>query len=312
MPQKLLNSKVSIIVPFYNREKFLAETIESILAQTHSNWELMLVNDGSTDRGDRIARQFISQHPEMIFLYSHPDRANRGASASRNLGVRKASGDLITFLDSDDILLPTSLEKELKAFQENPDADAVCGTLQYWFSWDKSKYRYESDFVVDLGVEVQRLYDSPQMLVHNLRSSGRKPGMGCVTVRRELVEKFTLFEDDFARGGEDQIFWAILSLNAKVYVLEDCLLKYRQHSVSSTAGVADDGKAIADWEKFLSWLEKYLRENEIEDADVWSAVKASRKEIVRRRNFAPVLNLYRKILPTRFRYRIRDWISRIR
>jgi len=312
MPTTLNNSKVSVIVPFYNRGKFLAETIESILGQTYSNWELILVDDGSTDRSELTARHFISKHPEKIFIYSHPKNENLGASSSRNLGVQNATGDFITFVDSDDILLQDALEIQLNAFHENPDADVVCGTLRYWFSWDKLNYQKESDFVVDLGVDKQKLYRPPQLFIHNLGYSGRKPGMGCFMVRKGITDGTRLFEDGFRYTCEDQICWAKLSLNTKIYVLDRCLLKYRQHSISSTSEVTRERRAISDWEQFLEWLDDYLKESAIDDSAVWSGLESTRREVARRRTLAPILDIYRKLLPIRVRYRIRDWISRNR
>ncbi len=304
------NSKVSIVIPFYNRENLIEETIESVIVQTFPNWEIILVDDGSYDMGSEIVSQYVAKYPGKIFLHSHPNLAHLGASASRNTGIANATGDFITFLDSDDLLYPNALEIELNAFSENPQADAVCGTLEYWFSWNLSGSGLESDFVVDLGVESEKLYEPPSLHIHNLRSSGRKPGMGCVMVRSAFVEKFPLFEDGFNYTCEDQICWAVISIHAKIYLLKHCLLKYRQHPLSSTSKVEDEGRAVRDWELFLEWLENYLEENGVADSEVWQSIRASRKEINHRRKFAPILNLYRKLLPIRYRYKIRDWILR--
>src|SRR5690606_41464320 len=84
---------VSVIIPFYNAERFIEEAIESVLVQTYPHWELLLVNDGSTDGSKEIAERYAEQYPERIRYLEHPDRANQGASASRNMGIRHARGD---------------------------------------------------------------------------------------------------------------------------------------------------------------------------------------------------------------------------
>ena len=314
MPKILHNetNKVSIIIPFFNREQFLAESVESLLAQTFQNWELILIDDGSTDNSSIIAQEFVNKYPTKIFLYSHKNGENRGASSSRNLGIKSANGDFITFLDSDDVFLPHTLEIEIAAFEQNPQADVVCGTLQYWFSWTEKHDKKERDFFVDLGVSTEKLYKPPKLLVHNLRAGGRKPGIGCVILKSEFAKQFDLFEDDFVYVGEDQIFWAITSLYAKIYVLEDCLAKYRQHSRSSNASVFESGDANADLEKFSVWLENYLIENKIEDQEVWKALKSWQKENDFREKYQWLINLYQRIFPFHIRYRVRDLIIKWR
>src|SRR5687767_8270641 len=122
---KFNQAKVSIIIPFFNREEFLAESIESVLTQTYQNWELLLINDGSTDKSLEIAENFVEKYPGRIFIHAHENGRNRGASSSRNLGIKHATGGFITFLDSDDVFLPETLEIEIEAFARNPEADVV-------------------------------------------------------------------------------------------------------------------------------------------------------------------------------------------
>lgn len=300
--------KVSVIIPFFNREEFLAAAVDSVLAQTETNWELILIDDGSTDSSHAIAEQFIEKHPQKIFMYRHEGGKNRGASSSRNLGIEYASGDFITFLDSDDVFLPETLEIELQAFAANPQADVVCGTLQYWFSWTHQAGKKERDFFVNLGVQTKKLYQPPDLLVHNLRAGGRKPGIGCVILRSEFAKKFKMFGDDFRYVSEDQLFWAKVSLYAKIYIVDACLAKYRQHNLSSSKVLLKSGKAAADWKQFLDWLENYLTENKIDNADVWQGLKSCRRENKYKDRYKFFLNSYRRFLPYHLRYRIRDFI----
>src|SRR5919199_4729628 len=96
---------ISVIIIFLNEEKFIQEAIESVFAQTYDRWELLLVDDGSTDDSTRIALQYAAQFPDKVRYLEHPDHLNRGASASRNLGISHANGDILAFLDSDDVWL---------------------------------------------------------------------------------------------------------------------------------------------------------------------------------------------------------------
>src|ERR687889_2435319 len=90
---------VSSIIIFLNRERFIQEAIESVFAQTYDNWELLLVDDGSTDGSTQIALRYAERYPEKVRYLEHPGHQNSGMSASRNLGIRYAKGEYIAFLD---------------------------------------------------------------------------------------------------------------------------------------------------------------------------------------------------------------------
>ena len=92
--------RVSVVLIFLDAERFLREAIESVLAQTFSAWELLLVDDGSTDGSSEIARCYAAEHPGAIRYLTHPGRENRGMSASRNLGIGAAAGEFVAFIRS--------------------------------------------------------------------------------------------------------------------------------------------------------------------------------------------------------------------
>ena len=102
--------RVSVVTIFLDEELFLGEAIESVRAQTFSDWELILVDDGSRDRSADIARSFAEAEPERIRYLQHLGATNRGMSASRNIGLKESRGDLVAFLDGDDVWLPDNVE----------------------------------------------------------------------------------------------------------------------------------------------------------------------------------------------------------
>ncbi len=108
---------VSIIIPSYNRESLIGETLTSIIKQTYTHWECIVVDDGSTDRSMEVLRQFQEQDTR-IKVFSR-DRLPKGAPMCRNIGLAKASGDYVIYLDSDDVLAPFCLEQRVTLFQEN-------------------------------------------------------------------------------------------------------------------------------------------------------------------------------------------------
>lgn len=105
---------VSIITPLYNGEKYVAQTIESVLAQTYTDWEMIVVNDGSKDRSEEIVQAYAEKDPR-IKLFSQP---NGGSASARNNGIRRAAGQYIALLDADDLWEPFFLEAQLALMKE--------------------------------------------------------------------------------------------------------------------------------------------------------------------------------------------------
>lgn len=307
-----MSPKASIIIPFFNREEFLAAAIESVIAQTEEDWELLLVDDGSTDQSGQIAKNFANKEQERIKLVNHPDRTNKGASAARNLGLEHAKGQYVTFLDSDDVLYPDSLEKELNVFARYPKLDAVCGTALVWYTWRGETDNWNKDFKIDLVLETGRAYEPPSLFLHNLNAGGRKPHFNATLISRAFLERVGAFEEEFKSVAEDQVLWAKVSLNGRIFVLDDVLAKYRQHPDSTCANLLRTGKDIDHWEKVFSWLEDYLNMNEISDAEIWGSLKGFRNRHKFERRIRVIKNLYRGMLPLHLRYRLRDYRTKLK
>lgn len=116
---------VSVIIPAYNRELYLAEAIESVFAQTYRSIELIVIDDGSIDRTAEVAKRY------PIIYYYQP---NGGIGAARNAGIALATGQFIAFLDSDDIWVPDKLTKQMAAFAADPHLEAVFGYAEQFYS----------------------------------------------------------------------------------------------------------------------------------------------------------------------------------
>lgn len=108
------NKKVSIITPLYNGEKFVAKTIESVLAQTYQDWEMIVVNDGSKDNGPAIVEQYCAKENRILLV----NQSNGGSAAARNNGIRRATGRYIALLDADDVWMPDFLESQIALMNE--------------------------------------------------------------------------------------------------------------------------------------------------------------------------------------------------
>lgn len=257
---------VSVITIFFNEQRFLSEAVESVTSQSVSDWELLLVDDGSSDQSTFIAQQFAMSDPARIKYLSHDGNVNRGMAASRNLGLSRALGEFVTFLDADDVWLPERLELQLAEARDHPEAEMICGASTYWSSWQDSEV---DDFVVQMGGRHGVLLRPPELSisVHPL-GAGAAPCVSAVLVRRSLFERLGGFADEFRGFYEDQTFLAKAYLGATVLITSTVCDKYRQHPESCSAQALANGTARSRRFDFLLWLERYLDDQRIQDEAV--------------------------------------------
>lgn len=252
-------TRVSIVTPFLNAGPFIEESINSVLAQTYDDWELLLVDDGSTDASTGIALRYAAAHPDKVRYLSHERRQNRGASASRNLAARHARGEYLAFLDADDVYLPRKLEVKVPILDAHPQVAMLYAATEYWYSWSGRREDAGRDWVWrKYGAEPDAVIEPPQLLVRFLEDGGTVPCMGGVLVRRAAVERVGGWEESFQRICTDQVFHAKLCLSVPVMIVDVCLDRYRQHENSSCQTVARAGQLNAAFDTYLTWLESYV------------------------------------------------------
>jgi glycosyltransferase involved in cell wall biosynthesis len=254
-----MSPRVSVIMIFYNAAEFLGEAIESVLAQDYRDFELLLVDDGSTDAGSAIAESLAEREPTRIRYLHHPDRENRGMSASRNRGIHDAHGELIAFIDADDRWRPQKLCEQVAIFDCFPEVDAACGTVNYWRSWAGG-----DDNLIPTGHAVGRPIAPPEaMLAMYPLGTADAPCPSDLMVRRTTALALGGFEESFTGAlqmYEDQAFLAKLYLERTIYFDERCWLDYRRHDASCVATVSKDGRYDEVRLHFLKWLGAYLAE----------------------------------------------------
>jgi glycosyltransferase involved in cell wall biosynthesis len=267
---------VSVIIPFLNAERFIQEAIESVFAQTYDSWELLLVDDGSTDASTDIALRYAAQHHGRVRYLEHDDHQNRGASASRNLGGRNARGVYIAFLDADDVWLPRKLERQVAILESQPEAAMVYGPGLWWYSWTGKPEDMERDYVQELGVQPDALIRSPKLLTLFLQNEDAVPSSFAILVRREILERVGGSEESFLSIYDDQVVFSKIALAAPIYVSGECWYRYRQHADQRCHVASRAGQYHSIRLTFLAWLEEYLRRNGIKNREVW---KVLRKEL---------------------------------
>lgn len=272
---------VSVITPFLNAGHFLAETVESVVGQRFRDWELLLVDDGSSDDSTRIAREAATREPRIRYL-EHPGHANRGKSTSRNLGIAAARGRYLAFLDADDVFLDDKLEHQVALLDAGADLVVTYGTTEYWFGWDRDTPAPEPDRIGKLGVTPGRSYDPPALLVGYLRDPGTVPCICALLSRRDTARSVGGFDESIQDLYEDQVFIAKMVLAGAVYVDSHCGERYRQHEASTSAIAEREGRyhptrVNEPRRVFLEWLEGYTRRVPASDRELDRALKAAMK-----------------------------------
>ncbi len=206
--------KVSVIIPVYNGEKFLSEAIESVVAQTYLDWEIITVNDGSTDRSLEILRKYEKQLPSKIYVIN---QENKGPSLTRNMAIAEAKGEYIAFLDCDDSWLPEKLEKQVEFLDLNKEFGLI----------------YSDCYVIDYNGNIKG----------NTYSSRIKPFRGnvfnellytnfiptsTVMVRSEVFDDVGLF-NPMLRISQDYDLWIRIAETCPIDFIDQPLAKYRLH-----------------------------------------------------------------------------------
>jgi glycosyltransferase involved in cell wall biosynthesis len=205
---------VSVLMPVYNARRYLAEAVESVLAQSFADFELIAVDDGSTDRSGRILRRFARRDPR-VRVVSHE---NRGLVASLNEMIGLARGELLARMDTDDVSLPERFALQVDYLRDHPDVVCVGGRT-HWID--------ERGFIfMDYGVA------SEDEEIQELLLSGRNCFIHpSVMMRRDAVLAVGGYDPEM-KEGEDFDLWLRLGERGRLAILEDFVVKYRVHGKS--------------------------------------------------------------------------------
>jgi glycosyltransferase involved in cell wall biosynthesis len=262
--------RTSAIVIFLDEERFLQEAVESVRAQTDSDWELLLVDDGSSDGSTEIARRYARAEPGRIRYLEHAGHANRGMSAARNAGLAAARGDFVAFLDADDVWLPQRLARGAALLDAHPEADMVYGRSQYWLSWAGGAGAGR-DWIQPHGFRGDRLIAPPELLCMFLAGEAFLPCPGSMMLRRVAALSCGGFVEHFRGLYEDQAFLARFCLDHSVYVSNETWDRYRQHADSACAVAVGSETADRARDAYHAWLAHFLESRQLQGTPLWDA-----------------------------------------
>ncbi|MHB8261935.1 MAG: glycosyltransferase [Bacteroidia bacterium] len=221
MPQEVTNQKlVSIIIPCYNGEEFIEQTIQSVLTQTYIHWELLIIDDGSTDKSSVGIKKYLNDS-RIQYYYKN----NGGVSSARNVGLKLAKGCYIAFLDADDIWESINLEEKINALNQHEQADWVFSDM--------------SEFLETLHHKTH-IKGSNENMLNNylLQNSLPVPGIcSNIIVRKKCIESGIQYDENLSTAA-DQDFVMTLLLNHKPYYIPKSLWNYRVTNASMSKNVA--------------------------------------------------------------------------
>jgi len=207
--------KVSVIIPAYNAENFIAEALDSVFAQTHRDFEVIVVNDGSTDATARI----LEAYADRVRCIDQP---NRGQNASRATGIEAASGNWIAFLDADDVWIPSKLAKQVEIAERHQEYGIVT-----------------TDFLSFSGDQVEcasvKEWYAPRcgMVLENLLF-GNWITPSAVMVRRDCFNRVRTWDTGKYCFGEDWVMWMQIAAESPVYFIDEVLVKRRIHGANAS------------------------------------------------------------------------------
>jgi len=227
---------VSVIIPTYNRANLITDTINSVLSQTYKNYEIIIIDDGSTDNTKEVLSPYMNK---IAYIYQD----NQGASAARNTGIRYAKGEYIAFLDSDDLWLPFKLEKQVKILKKHKDVYLVYSNISY----------------CDVTGTFIKIAHNPRMICSGYIPEkvllwkvqcGHPPTW---LIRKSCFKEIGYFDTSF-KMSEDREMSIKLAMKYEIYGIKEPLTIVRQHSPSQRLGRSPAEEREHYYFKFLDLL----------------------------------------------------------
>jgi glycosyltransferase involved in cell wall biosynthesis len=184
---------VSVIIPSYNYGRFIAQAIESLLQQTYNSWEVLVVDDGSTDNTEEVVMGIAADEPRINYL--HQDNARQ--AAARNNGIRHAKGDLFQFLDADDLIEPQKLEQQVAFLERHPDVDITYSGVRYFSSEHAGELLLSRQYSSweDSGAWMPEISGQGREILLTLLGNNIMV-VNAPLIRRELIDRVGLFDVD--------------------------------------------------------------------------------------------------------------------
>lgn len=219
-----MSQKVSVIIPVYNGEKYLVQCIESIINQTYTNYEIIVVDDGSTDNSKQILSPYFDQ---IKYIY----QKNQGVAAARNKGLEIATGDYIAFLDQDDYFLPNKLENQVEKLAKKANLGMVIG------GWQIVNQEGQGKTAVQPWLKLPNL-DTEELIIY-------KPVfLGAMLFRRNWLEKVGKFNTKLTQTPDVELVLRLAVQNCRANWERQVVVCYRQHDKNASQDILSQAEEL--------------------------------------------------------------------
>ena len=252
---------VSIIIPTYNRAHIISETLDSVLAQTYTNWECIVVDDGSTDDTINVLKAYVEKD-KRFQLHKRPTHKLKGANACRNFGFKKASGAYVNFFDSDDVMHEDKLKLQVQQLQSKPEHNfTVCQTLVF-----------ENTIENTLGLRKNKIYEKDffnAFVANKIKWLTQAPLLKVSFLKEHNIS----FDESLQQSQERDFFLKVLAVTDHYLYNDIPLVYFRKHNSSISSGVQSKSKLYSNFKVSIATLQNYkLQLNE-------EAIQYTRKRI---------------------------------
>ena len=280
-----MNSFFSVIIPLYNKEDYISDTIESVLKQTFTNFEVIIVNDGSTDKSISKLQNYNDSRLRVV------DQENRGVSAARNKGITLAKAEYIAFLDADDLWLPEHLETLKALIKDYPECGMYCSRYKTKISKNKLIHNSFSNAISDNYRGIIPDFFEASLI-------NRIPTASSVAISKKILSKIGCFDTKLING-EDWDLWIRIALYYPIAITNKVTAIYRFDVIDSLSKKSITEKKTINFNKFTAEekknkrLKSFLDHYRIEYALQYRVINEKRKskELISKINSTPSLKL---------------------
>ena len=250
--------KVSILIPLYNSEKYIAETIDSCLDQTYENIEIIVVDDGSTDSGLIIAKQYANKHANIKI----GTQKNSGASAARNRAFELSTGEYIQYLDADDLLHPDKIRLQMEVLKNEDERTLIFGR---WGTF------YENiEKVVWKNLLVNKKYDNPKQFLVDLWASGMTIVIYSWLMPRKLIEESGGWNEKLSTNDDGEFSARIVFTSNKILFIEESKGYYRKDNENSLSKQVSKKALVSNLKSFETYVK--LMKDDMDKLEVRSSL----------------------------------------
>lgn len=287
--------KVSVVIPVYNAVAYVTQAVESALAQPETA-EVLLIEDGSPDNALEDC-QALAEKYDKVRLLRHPNGENRGAGASRNLGMSNAQFDFIAFLDSDDYYLPGRFAQAMKVFEDHPDCEGVYEAIAMYIEDEEGWQRWQESGKPQESIKtVKELINPEELGIELIRGGNGYFHLNGLVIKKVVLEKSGFMNEDL-RVHQDTDFMVRAALTARLYPgsIDKPIAMWRVHDANRISAPRSLSVQFRDRMKY--WMSLYRWSKENAGKDVQELIRMS--TIMYVKTHSCFHSFLRKLLPAK-------------